>query len=130
MRSRSCVMVVGSSPLRMAKNYHLSPPRDRGKGAARQETLMCAVIDSPGEQGRVLQGIVTVIGFIGGGAMLKDDSRGIGTATAASIWNTGAIGVTVAYHLEIAIALSALNFFTLRYMGRLVRSVTGEVAEV
>ena len=39
--------------------------------------------------------------------------------------------MAVAYHhLEIAIALSALNFFTLRYMGRLVRSVTGEVAEV
>jgi len=86
-----------------------------------------AVIDSPGEQGRVLQGIVTGIGFIGGGAILKDDSRVIGTATAASIWNCGAIGVAVAYHhLEIAIALSALNFFTLRYMGRLVRSVTGE----
>ncbi len=43
-----------------------------------------AVIDSPGEQGRVLQGIVTGIGFIGGGAILKDDSRVIGTATAAS----------------------------------------------
>ncbi|MGB1950103.1 MAG: hypothetical protein ACPHQ9_04980 [Marinobacter sp.] len=43
----------------------------------------------------------------------------------------GAIGVAMAYHhLEIAIALSALNFFTLRYMGRLVLSVTGEAAEV
>lgn len=43
-----------------------------------------------------------------------------GTATAASIWNTGAIGVAVAYNrLEIALVLSAINFATLRWLAPL-----------
>ena len=40
-----------------------------------------------------------------------------GTATAASIWNTGAIGVAVAFNrYEIALVLSILNFCTFRFM--------------
>jgi putative Mg2+ transporter-C (MgtC) family protein len=76
------------------------------------------VLDTSGAEGRVLQGIVTGIGFIGGGAILKGDSTVKGTATAASIWNTGAIGIAVAYsRLEIALILSLLNFLTLRLVG-------------
>jgi putative Mg2+ transporter-C (MgtC) family protein len=63
---------------------------------------------------RIIYGIVGGIGFIGGGAILKGKSAVKGTSTAASIWNTGAIGVAVAWdNLEIAIILSLLNFFTL-----------------
>jgi putative Mg2+ transporter-C (MgtC) family protein len=45
---------------------------------------------------RIVQGLITGIGFIGGGAILKDRGSVRGTATAASIWNTGAIGAAVA----------------------------------
>jgi putative Mg2+ transporter-C (MgtC) family protein len=76
------------------------------------------VLDTTGAEGRVLQGVITGIGFIGGGAILKGDSTVKGTATAASIWNTGAIGIAVAYsRLEIAILLSLMNFITLRLVG-------------
>ena len=82
------------------------------------------VLDTSGAEGRVLQGIVTGIGFIGGGAILKGDSTVKGTATAASIWNTGAIGIAVAYsRLEIAIILSLLNFLTLRLVGEVKEKV-------
>jgi len=38
-----------------------------------------------------------------------------GTATAASVWNAGVIGASVAMgRYEMAIALAALNLFTLR----------------
>ncbi len=64
---------------------------------------------------RILQGIMVGIGFVGGGAILKDSGQVRGTATAASIWTTGAIGAAVAFHrYEIAIVLSALTFATLR----------------
>jgi putative Mg2+ transporter-C (MgtC) family protein len=44
-------------------------------------------------------------------------------ATAASIWNTGAIGMAVAYgRFEIAIVLSALNLLTLR-IGKSIKEV-------
>ena len=66
-------------------------------------------------QSRVLQGLITGIGFIGGGAILKEGATVRGTATAASIWNAGVIGAAVAMnHLEVAIMLSLLNLFTLR----------------
>ncbi len=68
-------------------------------------------------QARVIQGVITGIGFIGGGAILKDGASVRGTATAASIWNTGAIGAAVAFgRYEIAVVLSLINFLTLRWL--------------
>lgn len=66
-------------------------------------------------QARIIQGLMTGIGFVGGGAILKEGVNVRGTATAVSIWMTGALGAAVAYsELEIAVLLSALNYLTLR----------------
>jgi putative Mg2+ transporter-C (MgtC) family protein len=82
------------------------------------------VLDSTDGNSRVMYGILTGIGFIGGGAILKDRGSVAGTATAASIWNTGAIGVAVAWgRFEIAVALSLLNYLTLRFMPKLKRHI-------
>jgi putative Mg2+ transporter-C (MgtC) family protein len=66
---------------------------------------------------RVLEGIINGVGFIGGGAILVGKASIRGTATAASLWATGAIGAAVglgAY--ETAIVLSIATFATLRLM--------------
>jgi len=48
-----------------------------------------------------------------------------GTTTAASIWNTGAIGTAVAFQrYEIAVALAAINFVILRFITPLKGKVT------
>jgi putative Mg2+ transporter-C (MgtC) family protein len=66
-------------------------------------------------QSRVLQGLITGIGFVGGGAILKEAGTVKGTATAASIWNAGVIGAAVAMgHYGVAVILALLNLFTLR----------------
>jgi putative Mg2+ transporter-C (MgtC) family protein len=66
-------------------------------------------------QSRLLQGLITGIGFIGGGAILKEGSTVKGTATAASVWNAGVIGAAVAMdHYSIAVTLALLNLLTLR----------------
>lgn len=68
-----------------------------------------------GDQSRLLQGLITGIGFIGGGAILKEGRTVKGTATAASVWNAGVIGAAVAMnHYGIAVTLALLNLFTLR----------------
>jgi putative Mg2+ transporter-C (MgtC) family protein len=68
-------------------------------------------------QARLIQGLVGGIGFIGGGAILKEGVNVGGIVTAATIWNTAAIGVAVASEtLEIAIVLSLMNFFTLFFL--------------
>ncbi len=68
-------------------------------------------------QARLVQGLLGGIGFIGGGAILKEGTNVRGLATAASIWCTGAIGAAVAFErIEIAVILSLITFFTLRFL--------------
>jgi putative Mg2+ transporter-C (MgtC) family protein len=75
-----------------------------------------SVVEGSESHARLLYGLMTGIGFIGGGSILKSDGSVTGTATAASIWNTGAIGAAVAWRrYEIAIALAAANFLLLRF---------------
>ncbi|MDX1591491.1 MAG: MgtC/SapB family protein [Balneolaceae bacterium] len=75
-----------------------------------------SIFDNDGSIARITYGIITGMGFIGGGAILKSKGNIMGTATAASIWNTGAIGVSVAFRMyEIAIVLSLVNFLILRF---------------
>jgi putative Mg2+ transporter-C (MgtC) family protein len=70
------------------------------------------------DSSRVLQGLITGIGFVGGGAIVRDGVSVRGTATAASIWAAGAIGAAVALgRVEIAIVLAVMDVFT---MGALV----------
>jgi putative Mg2+ transporter-C (MgtC) family protein len=86
-----------------------------------------SVIDSTDGEARIFQGIITGIGFIGGGAIFGDKDRVSGTASAASIWNTGAIGLAVAFNrFEIAIILSLLNFVTLLIVGRFKKKISGD----
>ena len=69
------------------------------------------------EQSKVLEGLITGVGFIGGGAILKQGDRSTGTATAASLWATGALGVAVGYGLiDIAIILSVVTYLALRFL--------------
>lgn len=68
-------------------------------------------------QSRVLQGMITGIGFVGGGAILKEGATVKGTATAASVWNAGVIGAAVAMNrYEIAVILALLNVLTLQLL--------------
>lgn len=80
--------------------------------------LGLSAFDAQDAQARVLYGIITGIGFIGGGAILKDDGKSgsvSGTATAASLWNAGAIGAAVAFdHFAIAILLAVINLVLLQ----------------
>ena len=68
-------------------------------------------------QARILEGLITGMGFVGGGAIIKHAGRASGTATAASLWATGALGAAVGYGLyDIAVILSLVTFVTLRWL--------------
>src|SRR5262245_46350569 len=65
---------------------------------------------------RVTQGIVTGIGFIGAGTILKlsQEHEIKGLTTAASVWMTAAIGVTVGFGaMGIALMATLLTLFIL-----------------
>ncbi|HSJ77446.1 MAG TPA: MgtC/SapB family protein [Erythrobacter sp.] len=134
---------IGESLIRVAAAYLLAVPigweRERGTASAGLRTFPVVAMAAcgyslivsmmpdatPEAQARLLQGLLAGIGFIGGGAIVKHGTDVRGIITAASIWNTGAIGASVAYgREEIAIVLSLVNFLTLMILTPLERICT------
>jgi putative Mg2+ transporter-C (MgtC) family protein len=71
---------------------------------------------------RVVQGIITGIGFLGAGVILRDDSRQTvrGLTTAASIWLVAGFGVACGAGLWVTTALAlGLTLLVLVFGGRL-----------
>lgn len=69
-------------------------------------------------EARVLQGVITGIGFIGGGAIVKHGGTVKGLVTAASVWNAGAIGAAVGFgRIGLAVILSVINLISLWLLG-------------
>ena len=74
----------------------------------------------PEAMARIVEGVITGIGFIGGGAILKGGGEVHGTATAASLWATGAIGVAVGLaNYDVAMTVCLFTVLTLCVLGRL-----------
>jgi putative Mg2+ transporter-C (MgtC) family protein len=70
-------------------------------------------------EARVLAGLMTGIGFIGGGAILKQASSEEihGTSTAAGIWATGALGAAAAYgRWDLAFIVSVVTLAAFRLL--------------
>jgi putative Mg2+ transporter-C (MgtC) family protein len=77
----------------------------------------------PGQPGivvdpsRLAAGVVTGIGFLGAGAILRTGASVIGLTSAASIWVTSAIGVAIgAGAYLVAIVTTLISFVVLRSM--------------
>ena len=65
-------------------------------------------------EARVFQGLVSGIGFIGAGAIIKGRIKVRGLATAVSLWVTVAVGIAAAYQLfALAIVLSGTTLLVL-----------------
>ncbi len=88
------------------------------------------VMTGSGAEARVMQAVITGMGFIGGGAILKGKGEVTGLATAASLWITGAIGITVAWQrFEIAGLLALLTFLTLTVVPEARKIVNGDAED-
>lgn len=91
-----------------------------------------------GDQDCILKGVITGIGFIGAGGILKCSATTHGTATAASILDTGVIGFGFGFgfgygfgygygygygfgfgYYDIGFLLALANFFILFGLGKL-----------
>jgi putative Mg2+ transporter-C (MgtC) family protein len=71
---------------------------------------------------RTLRAVMTGIGFIGGGAIVKHAHDVQGLATGASVWTAGAIGASSAFgHYMIAVVLAIASVIILEIQRRLER---------
>jgi len=76
----------------------------------------------PPEVSRVMQGIISGIGFLGAGAILKQGNvqEVKGLTTAASIWVAAAVGIAAGYGREAtAVASTVVALFVLAVVARL-----------
>jgi putative Mg2+ transporter-C (MgtC) family protein len=68
----------------------------------------------PEAMARIVEGLITGMGFIGGGAILRHKESVKGTATAASLWVTGAVGTAVGLgSYDVALVLYLATIATL-----------------
>lgn len=76
------------------------------------------------DPGRIAAGVVTGIGFIGAGAIMRDSEGVKGLTTAASIWVVSAIGLCVGcgflYAGYVTTILVLMVLFILRHAERLI----------
>jgi putative Mg2+ transporter-C (MgtC) family protein len=70
--------------------------------------------NSPEAQARIIEGLITGIGFIGGGAIVKQAGAVQGTATAAGLWAVGAAVGLGSY--DVAIVVTLFTIFTFRIL--------------
>lgn len=72
---------------------------------------------TPDAEARMIQGLVSGVGFIGAGAIVRGSGQVHGIASAVSIWITMAVGMATAYELYgIALLLSLTTLFALRLL--------------
>ena len=81
---------------------------------------------------RIAAGVVSGISFIGGGIIIKQQSKVSGLTTAAGLWVTGAIGLSVGcgmYELAVLasiivlVCMEVVNAYTFKYGDREVHAV-------
>lgn len=93
------------------------------------EAVEALTVHEPEAMARVLEGVIAGIGFLGGGAILQHRHSVTGTATAASLWITGAIGVAAGLgSYDVALVLAIFTMLTLWIM-RPFKSETNEPSE-
>jgi len=72
---------------------------------------------------RIAAGVVTGIGFLGGGAILRSGHEIMGLTTAATIWISSAIGLAAGCGFFMAaVVTTVLSLITLVVLGRLEKS--------
>jgi len=72
------------------------------------------------DPGRIAAGVVTGIGFLGAGTIIRSKERVLGLTTAATIWVSSAIGLAVGCgYLSAAIIVTGISYLVLSVLKKL-----------
>lgn len=79
--------------------------------------LSMSLVDA--DPSRIAAQVVTGIGFLGGGVIFRHEGYVSGLTTAATLWATAAVGLTVAFGMYMVSLLTALIMCMLLFLPRL-----------
>ena len=93
-------------------------------GAAALMVIAQRIGLAPDAISRMTAGIVTGVGFIGGGAVLRDRTNISGVTTAATIWVVTSFGIACGMRLyDMAVSITVLSLIVLAILGPLDRKI-------
>ena len=122
-------MLVGGA-IGLNRDLHGKPTGVRTMGLVGLGSALlvvaAALVGGEGDATRAVQGIITGIGFLGAGVIVKELSseRIHGLTTAATIWFTAALGVTCGLgHWQLALLATALSFVVLVFGGAVEKAI-------
>jgi putative Mg2+ transporter-C (MgtC) family protein len=75
-------------------------------------TILSVRLGGPAETGRVAAGVVTGVGFLGAGAILRGPERIVGLTTASAIWLAAALGMGIGAGEYLLATFAAIVGFT------------------
>lgn len=75
--------------------------------------LVSAHVTGATDPTRIAAGVVTGVGFLGAGVILREQGRIAGLTTAATIWATASVGLAIAYGMYVLGMLTAVVIFGL-----------------
>lgn len=80
---------------------------------------------------RIAAQVVTGIGFLGGGLIFREGNYVTGLTTAATLWATAAVGLSISFGFYLVGCLTALFIFLLLYLPKLRwwKRISGKVAK-
>ncbi len=82
-------------------------------------TIVATYFEAEEAQARLMEGVIVGVGFLGAGSIISSGSSGVkGLTTAASIWITCVIGMTVGMEKYALAALAAVAVFVVLRMGK------------
>lgn len=89
-------------------------------GACLFSLIGIIVVPANGDPTRIAAQVATGIGFIGAGAILRNDHAVHGLTTASTVWASAALGCAVAFGLYlVAVVAMVLGLFMLLVVGRM-----------
>ena len=111
-------LILGGA-LGMERQYHDKPAGDATNcliclGATLFTILSQYMSEFGGDPGRIAAQIVTGVGFIGAGSILRDGNKISGLTTAAGVWLVAAIGMAVGYGEYILASLFAASILLIQ----------------
>lgn len=88
-------------------------------------TFMSATVD-PASDSRIAAQIVSGIGFLGAGLILKEGASVRNLTTAASIWFAGAIGMAIGFGYHMIAVLAAIASIVIPRVPHFTRRTNGQ----
>ena len=116
---KTCLALVLGGALGMERQYHDKPAGFATNClicvGAMMFTVMSEIMGlAGGDPGRIAAQVVTGVGFIGAGAIMRDGNKISGITTAANVWLVAAIGMAVGYGEYILAASSTAAILLLQ----------------